>query len=882
MIFKEFHIDGFGKFNDFSIKELQHGVNIVSGDNEAGKSTLLKFIRYTLFGYPRRKKKRMKPINGGEHGGRIVVENKTDEIIFERFSGANGGDRNLSLNDSEVENIDSKWNELLSGADENLYKNVYSFSLEELVNFETLSESGVEDKIFSIGLGLGDKSISSIKNNIINEVEEIYNPRGSTQEVYQLQDKLEEQKQKVEDIKSNLNEYKDLIQKKENIKDEIKNSEEEIKELRAEKNKIKGALDSYDSFVEVKNVQEELENLPEQKDISASIEKIDQLQENKEKIEQEKKELKEGRGRKPGIEQLEEELESIDINQDILDRAEQIEFIRKNLEKYKQTLQDKQSAEQKITEINQRIDIKLNQLDSQWDEQDVKEFSDIIQHQDKIKDFKQGLGRIQQKRQELQSELKARRNQSSNSVDYLILLVGFICLIIAGSSFYYSAFTRAVAFMAGSLISFGFYLLSGKNEKDEIENQIEQLNQQEQQVTHNYKEYLKRLNLDQSLTPDGVLDIFSTVTNLKSRIKEKEQIEKKQKNQRQPYIDTFESEINEFREIIDLASDSSDYSHLAEEIISNYNENKDEQQQKEKLQEKLAQKRSQLEAKKEELAEINQEIQELINQAEATNLQEVKKVIDNNKNIEELTSKKKRAKETIEQIVGFKQADDVIQFLEGKDKQQLQAKITELEEDISQLEDQVEQKNSQLGETNQQVDQIAGESELSEEMTKLEGIKKQLSDARDEWLSGKLALTILSEVKEKYEREKQPAVIKRSSKYFRKITNGRYDRINVSLDEQKVSVYDSKQAEKSINQLSRGTKEQLLLTLRLGFIEEYETEAESLPVVMDEVFVNFDPERASKTAEVIKDFSSNRQVLIFTCRPETIKLFPSEINLISI
>jgi uncharacterized protein YhaN len=38
---------------------------------------------------------------------------------------------------------------------------------------------------------------------------------------------------------------------------------------------------------------------------------------------------------------------------------------------------------------------------------------------------------------------------------------------------------------------------------------------------------------------------------------------------------------------------------------------------------------------------------------------------------------------------------------------------------------------------------------------------------------------------------------------------------------------------------------------------------------MDEVLVNFDPERAKAVASAIGDVATRRQVLVFTCHPET-------------
>ena len=172
-----------------------------------------------------------------------------------------------------------------------------------------------------------------------------------------------------------------------------------------------------------------------------------------------------------------------------------------------------------------------------------------------------------------------------------------------------------------------------------------------------------------------------------------------------------------------------------------------------------------------------------------------------------------------------------------------------------------------MGEINSDINKLEGEAELTIYGTKLENEKQKLQDAHQEWLINKVALKLLDEVTAKYGKEKQPAVIKNSSRYFTKFTDNSCQRMQVSLTEADLSIFDSKESIKKIDQLSRGTREQLLISLRLGFIEEYERTAEPLPIIMDDVFVNFDPVRTRKAAEIIQEFSANRQVLILPVTP---------------
>lgn len=69
--------------------------------------------------------------------------------------------------------------------------------------------------------------------------------------------------------------------------------------------------------------------------------------------------------------------------------------------------------------------------------------------------------------------------------------------------------------------------------------------------------------------------------------------------------------------------------------------------------------------------------------------------------------------------------------------------------------------------------------------------------------------------------------------------------------------------------LSRSTAEQLYLALRFGLVEHFAAGAEPLPIVMDDILVNFDDERAARATRSIEELAKHQQVMYFTCHPET-------------
>lgn len=71
-----FHADGFGILARTGAEGLGPGINIFLGDNEAGKSTCLAFLRAMLTGYPSGRKERQagQPLRGGQAGGSLILE----------------------------------------------------------------------------------------------------------------------------------------------------------------------------------------------------------------------------------------------------------------------------------------------------------------------------------------------------------------------------------------------------------------------------------------------------------------------------------------------------------------------------------------------------------------------------------------------------------------------------------------------------------------------------------------------------------------------------------------------------------------------------------------------------------------------------------------
>jgi uncharacterized protein YhaN len=100
------------------------------------------------------------------------------------------------------------------------------------------------------------------------------------------------------------------------------------------------------------------------------------------------------------------------------------------------------------------------------------------------------------------------------------------------------------------------------------------------------------------------------------------------------------------------------------------------------------------------------------------------------------------------------------------------------------------------------------------------------------------------------------------------VTEGRHQRIDPGADEDRFVVVDASGQRREAHELSRGTAEQLYLCIRLGYAADFARRSVSLPIVMDDVLVNFDPARARAMAGALALFAREHQVLFFSCHPE--------------
>ena len=211
--------------------------------------------------------------------------------------------------------------------------------------------------------------------------------------------------------------------------------------------------------------------------------------------------------------------------------------------------------------------------------------------------------------------------------------------------------------------------------------------------------------------------------------------------------------------------------------------------------------------------------------------------------------------------------------LKGTDIQDIRGRVEELQEQSDATAGKIEELSTERGEIRSELDRLIGEEESSRLRLERNRLLEQMDGHARDWAVLAVAENLLAEAQAKFERERQPEVLSSAGDYFRGMTRGRYTNVFSPLGESELRVTDGDGQSLRPDQLSRGTREQLFLSLRFGLIRELGQHSERLPVIVDEALVNFDPDRGLKAAHAFLELAEQNQVLVFTCHPQIVDWF---------
>lgn len=163
----DLYVHGFGIWTDLSLERLAPHLTVIYGPNEAGKTTLIQFIRATLYGYSDQQRQRyLPPVHGGDTGGIVKVSTLGGQYHIVRAAPPAdaaddyGGVTVLTADRQSRGNLPVR--ELLAHVDEAVFANVFAIGLAELQELALLQETEAADELYKLAAGVDRVSLVDV------------------------------------------------------------------------------------------------------------------------------------------------------------------------------------------------------------------------------------------------------------------------------------------------------------------------------------------------------------------------------------------------------------------------------------------------------------------------------------------------------------------------------------------------------------------------------------------------------------------------------------------------------------------------------------------------------------------------------------------------
>lgn len=204
-----------------------------------------------------------------------------------------------------------------------------------------------------------------------------------------------------------------------------------------------------------------------------------------------------------------------------------------------------------------------------------------------------------------------------------------------------------------------------------------------------------------------------------------------------------------------------------------------------------------------------------------------------------------------------------------------QARRDELQAEITRLGEAVERKMREEHGLHEQLTQesvrLRPVAEVEEELAL---VRAAIRDLEAEVEAASYAMALMEDVARDKHAEIAPRLAEQASAFLATITRGNYDELIIGRDlSVKVRIPQTDRVsdtpEKS---LSKGTVDQIYLALRLAFVRCISEKGESIPMLLDDPFANYDDDRLEAAMTLITESVGGSQVLLFTCREDVVSV----------
>ncbi len=873
-------ITSFGRFQDLELSRLSEGIVVVFGPNEAGKSTFCSLLQALLYGF--------RPVSGflyhswqmdrpAEMRGSISLGCGEEISVWRRLASSPQGQ--LSRN-GRSESLGNRELPFLGPVNRELYQALYGLTQENVRSLDSSQQQEIEDRLLG---GLGPEVLRparQIASQLESRAAKLWRPdnRGRP-EFKTLRESLRQARQKRREAVEQDASLRYKSSRLEELDTRIRDLEEELI-------RISSLLRQADFLLPIKN---RLDQIEEWKRDIFDLEAVESLPAG---VESEHARLcKDLESRRSRLEELHREQQKEEgrlaaltsEDQRLLDSAEEIHAWYRYLAVHEQEARRLQDLQDNLLALRRELGAQARRIASPpfngaW-LQHLRELS--------LQALKAKISRLDDLQVRLyQLELlesgSGTRHLSAPIPARAALLVQGLGAALCAAGFFRSALLPlaggGLLFLAGTVM--GIFNLAWKRQlarfREASQAAAGQENRQDilaasKSTREEIAVLLSGLHISAELLEQPDLELYRALSRLQELLS-RLLAEKRQASRRHR---RWQQEQEQLQGLLDRFSEDHGPESLTQ-LLSRLREAEQRLRDSRRAEERLRELEREIEAAQADCQRTEREIAELSRslaratgcsekdgaqaaregarlQGLAQRIRELEsKLQSEHPDLPELKREMQRIEESRDQAWMFR-AEEVERARQKKEN--ILQELQDLKEERAGL-----QRDLAHGPS-------VGIGELDGEIGLLQERMREVCTERDRLI---LLSNILRSAEQSFRERHQPDVLQRCSEYVRFITQGRYDQLSLFEDEagaETLHIRDQNGVYHPMQPpLSSGTLDQIHLAFRLAVIDHLDAGQESLPLVLDEILINWDDARFERGLELLSRISQRRQIFLCTCR----------------
>lgn len=894
----------FGRFERKQITLPDTPLVMIYGENESGKSTMMAFIVHQLFGFSGKKTVEQWQGHGDSQtiGGSITFTGDDGNVyhLERHFNGQEQLDFHLS-NGTAV-HLDT----LLHGMNRMLFQSVFCFDLDGLRDIDKKSPADLNDLLLGAGM-IGSGTLGKLEQTLEKQCAELFKKKGKKPDINQRFTQLNACSAELRAWEKKMDDYQELQQR-------IQEGSKRLEALEATKRKLQQAFQWWTAFSAARPLiqsrqllEQELRQLQEdppfpqqgkqhyddlRKQINTKREELAQIDEQISQLQAAQQEIK--------VDLRWQRYEA--ALQHLFKSAIEDEQNENELRRVEAELREQKTACQRIcdylgahwseTAIRQassdlslpkQLKIKIGNWNEKQNEQRdlVHDQSAASEHSDKLnaqlkntETKKAAQEQIAQRRSE---KTRFRHNQAPMGV-----LIGATALLALSSALLITPLAAVPVLFLGAGILVGLYFFSSpgnrtyaaSGEEERLDSQRMMIQQQLVEARDELAGLNQRVSENQQMIQTLEQEIKSWLSRQGYAIERLHDAEEKVrlvengqeicrkmdqlKDQRKQLSAMHQAFLDETRTLAEqLGVPGGDADYLKERSQRELAQ----LQNLEDLEKQCAYYETHKERQLHAIHALTQQQARLLKEADADSEAHFYALAERDARRCELENKSETARNQLLDLTGSEERirayEDYLKNgnWEAESEQTYQVQLSACESELKSVRDQLaaDRASSATMEAN---DSYRDTLDRYHTLVTDAGIK-----AKD-WAVLQTALWAIRKAKENYREQRLPHVLTKAAEYFSCVTDHRY--VRLTLNDSGFMAEQADGVHVPAANLSRGTAEQLYLCLRLALMDAFHG-YETMPMIVDDSFVNFDALRTKKVYALLEKIAAQRQVIIFTC-----------------